>query len=121
VVAVPIETAVRYKVPLIAIIYNNNCWGSCNFSRNAPRSMQLHLFQENLRYDKVAEGLGARGEYVHTPEGFRAALQRAYDTAVKESLPTVINCQGHRLFSQASAYQPGTMFNPEPGIGALMH
>jgi thiamine pyrophosphate-dependent acetolactate synthase large subunit-like protein len=116
-----IETAVRYKVPLIAIIYNNNCWGSYNFSRNAPKSMQLHLFQENLRYDKVAEALGARGEYVQTPEDFRAALKRAYDTAAKESLPTVINCQGHRLFSQASAYPPGTMFNPEPGVGALMH
>jgi thiamine pyrophosphate-dependent acetolactate synthase large subunit-like protein len=116
-----IETAVRYKVPLIAIIYNNNCWGSYNFSRNAPKSMQLHLFQENLRYDKVAEGLGARGEYVHTSEDFRAALQRAYDTAAKESLPTVINCQGHRLFSQAGVYPPGTMFNPEPGVGALMH
>lgn len=116
-----VETAVRYKVPLISIIYNNNCWGSYNFSRNTPRSMHLHLFQENLRYDKVAEGLGARGEYVQTPEGFRAALQRAYDTAAKESLPTVINCQGHRLFSQASAYPPGTMFNPEPGVGALMH
>ena len=70
-----IETAVRYKVPLISIIYNNNCWGSYNFSRNAPKSMHLHLFQENMRYDKVAEGFGARGEYVHTPEGIPRRLE----------------------------------------------
>jgi thiamine pyrophosphate-dependent acetolactate synthase large subunit-like protein len=34
----------------------------------------MYLFQESPRYDKMAEGLGARGEYVQTPEELRAAL-----------------------------------------------
>ena len=38
----------------------------------------MHLFQENLRYDKLAEALGGHGEYVTTPGEFRPALERAY-------------------------------------------
>jgi thiamine pyrophosphate-dependent acetolactate synthase large subunit-like protein len=60
--------------------------------------MSIHLFQENLRYDKVAEALGAHGEYVTRPEDFRAALKRCYDVAVKESRPSVINCQAKKEF-----------------------
>ena len=39
----------------------------------------MYLFQENLRYDKIAEALGARGEYVKTPAELTAALQRIND------------------------------------------
>ena len=31
--------------------------------------MPIHLFQENLRYDKLAEALGGYGEYVTKPGG----------------------------------------------------
>ena len=41
----------------------------------SARSMHLYLFQENLRYDKMAEGLGARGEYVRTPEELRRGAE----------------------------------------------
>ena len=40
--------------------------------------MHMYMFQENLRYDKIAESLGTRGEYVRTPEELRAALKRSY-------------------------------------------
>ena len=53
-----------------------------NSVRNAVGPM--YLFQENLRYDKMAEGLGARGEYVSAPQDLRPALKRAYDAASKE-------------------------------------
>ena len=43
----------------------------------SPRSVHLHLFQENIRYDRIAENLGAFGAYVRTPEELRAALQQA--------------------------------------------
>jgi thiamine pyrophosphate-dependent acetolactate synthase large subunit-like protein len=116
-----IETAVKYKIPLVAIISNNNCWGTFPVARATPKAVHIHLLQENLRYDKVAEAIGARGEYVHTPDEFRAALQRSYDAAERESACSVINCQSARLFSVGSAYPPGQMFNPEPGVGALFH
>jgi thiamine pyrophosphate-dependent acetolactate synthase large subunit-like protein len=116
-----IETAVKYRIPLVAIISNNNCWGTFPVARATPRAVHIHLLQENLRYDKIAEAIGARGEYVHTPDEFRAALQRSYDAAAKEGACSVINCQSARLFSVGSAYPPGQLFNPEPGVGALFH
>ncbi len=81
----------------------------------------MYLFQENLRYDKMAENLGVRGEYVSTPEDLRAALKRSYDAAAKQGYSTLINCQGIREFNLAEQYPPGLDFSPEPGVGAIRH
>jgi thiamine pyrophosphate-dependent acetolactate synthase large subunit-like protein len=83
--------------------------------------MHLYMFQENLRYDTMAEQLGVRGEYVRTPEQLRAALKRSYDAAAKLGYSTLINCQGIADFNLASAYPPGLDFSPEPGVGAIKH
>jgi len=117
-----VETAVKYKIPLITVVYNNNAWGTFAAAQSSPRSVHLHLFQENLRYDKVAEGLGCHGEYARTPEEFRAALRRAYDIASKESLPTLINAQAIKEFTEASKYPPGQLWGgSEPNIVGGMH
>jgi len=81
----------------------------------------MYIFQENLRYDKMAEGLGVRGEYVQTPEEFREALKRSYQVAAKESVSTLINCQALKEFTSAKDYPPGNAMNPEPGCGAVAH
>ena len=62
-----LDTAAKYKLPVIAVIYNNDCWGMWPNAVSSARSMHLYLFQQNLRYDQMAEGLGARGEYVRMP------------------------------------------------------
>jgi thiamine pyrophosphate-dependent acetolactate synthase large subunit-like protein len=116
-----LETAAKYKIPVVAIVYNNNCWGTWTLARTTPRATQVHLFQEELRYDRVAEAYGARGEYVNTPEAFRAALQRAYDAAARDRTSTLINCQGHRMFSVGRAYPPGGVGDPEPGVAGHHH
>ena len=43
-----------------------------------PHALMMHLFPENLRYDKAAEALGGHGEAVTRPEGFRPAAEPAY-------------------------------------------
>ncbi|MGC4027896.1 MAG: thiamine pyrophosphate-binding protein [Steroidobacteraceae bacterium] len=116
-----IDTAQKYRIPIITLVYNNDCWGSFGTAAATPRATHLHLFQEKVRYDKMAEALGARGAYVHTPEQLRAALQAAYDEAVRDKTSTVINCQGLRDFSIASKFPNTLGFSPEPGVGALMH
>ena len=116
-----LDTAGKYKIPVIAIIYNNNSWGMWPSAIRSARSMHMYLFQENLRYDKLAEGLGARGEYVRTPEEFRAALDRSYKVAKNESVSTVINVQALKEFTSAREYPPGVSLNPEPGVGAFTH
>ncbi len=83
--------------------------------------MHMYLFQEDLRYDKMAEHLGTRGEYVRTPEELRAALKRSYDAAAKRGHSTLINCRGIADFNLANAYPPGLGFSPEPGVGAIKH
>jgi len=116
-----LDTAAKYKLPVIGVIYNNDCWGMWPSAVSSARSMHLYLFQQNLRYDQMAEGLGARGEYVRTPEELREALKRSYAAATKESLSTLINCQGMKDFTSARKYPPGVALNPEPGCGAVAH
>ncbi|HEY4308746.1 MAG TPA: thiamine pyrophosphate-binding protein [Pirellulales bacterium] len=116
-----LDTAAKYKLPVIGVIYNNDCWGMWPSAVSSARSMHLYLFQQHLRYDKMAEGLGARGEYVRTPEELREALHRSYASATKENLSTLINCQGMKEFTSAKNYPPGVSLNPEPGCGAVAH
>ncbi len=112
------ETLAKYRLPVIVIVYNNDCWGTWAdfkpFIKGRP-SEQIHLFQEKLRYDKVGEGLGAHGEYVTKPEGFLPALERSYRIAVNESLPSVINCQGKKEFYLKEQYPPGLPAIPARG------
>ena len=91
-----------------------------NAARSA-RSLQMYLFQEHLRYDQMAQGLGANGVYVSTPEDFRAALARAYKLARDEKVSSLINCQAIKEFTSPRDYPPGISLNAEPGVGAVAH
>ena len=114
-----LDTCAKYKLPVICVVYNNNSWAADRNSHS--RSAHLYQFQDNVRYDKIAELLGARGEYVRTPQQLQAALERSYDAAAHEQLSTLINCQGLREFSDGTLYPPPLFFPPEPGVGAVMH
>jgi thiamine pyrophosphate-dependent acetolactate synthase large subunit-like protein len=116
-----LETATKYRIPMIAVVYNNNSWGVWPAAARSPQAMHMYLFQENLRYDKLAEGLGARGEYVRTPEQLRDALGRSYKIAENERVSTLINCQALKEFSSARDYPPGLPRLVEPGVGSYMH
>jgi thiamine pyrophosphate-dependent acetolactate synthase large subunit-like protein len=112
-----LETMSKYRMPVVMIVYNNNAWGV----QGGGRSAHLYLFQENLRYDKIAEALGARGEYVTRPEEFLPALKRSYQIAAQEKVSTVINCQAKREFHQRAQYPPGFLGKVEPGCMAYDH
>jgi thiamine pyrophosphate-dependent acetolactate synthase large subunit-like protein len=116
-----LETASKYRMPIIVIVYNNNAWGTWTGNSRSPVTLSLHLFQENVRYDKVAEGLGAHGEYVTKPTDFRAALERCYQTAVKESRPSLINCQAKKEFWVKQQFEPGFLGTVEPGCMSYNH
>ncbi len=115
------DTFAKYRIPAIMTVYNNNAWGIYDLG-NTPRSKHLYLFQENLRYDKIAEGLGCRGEYVKTPAEYTAALQRSYDAAVKDRLSTIINCQSMKEFGSPADFPPGRApSGGDPGVGSYRH
>lgn len=119
--AMEMDTLAKYRLPVIVIVYNNNAWGTWTGSRGNSKTLSIHLFQENLRYDKVGEALGAHGEYVTKPEEFRAALKRCYDIAVKESRPSVINCQAKKEFWLRDQFPPGSLGKVEPGCMSYYH
>jgi thiamine pyrophosphate-dependent acetolactate synthase large subunit-like protein len=119
--ALELETAAKYRMPMIVIVYNNNAWGTWSGNARNPVTGSLHLFQENLRYEKIGEALGAHGEYVTTPQEFTPALQRCYDIAVKERRPSVINCQAKKEFWVKSQYEPGFLGTVEPGCMSYNH
>ncbi|MEZ5551481.1 MAG: thiamine pyrophosphate-binding protein [Pseudomonadales bacterium] len=116
-----LDTANKYGVPMIVIIYNNDCWGTYGVTERTPQATHMYLFQKGLRYDRMAEGLGVRGEYITTPEEFTMALTRAYDHAAREGKSTVLNCQGIKEFGNGRAYPPGPAWPVEPGRGAITH
>lgn len=119
--AMELETLSKYRMPVIVIVYNNNAWGTWTGNRRNPVSLSLHLFQENVRYDKVGEALGAHGEYVTRPEEFSPALERCYQIAVRESRPSVINCQAKKEFWIKEQFPPGFLGTVEPGCMSYNH
>ncbi len=119
--AMEIDTMAKHRLPVVIIVYNNNAWGTWVQAADQPLALPIHLFQENLRYDKLAEALGGHGEYVTTPAQFRPALERAYDVAEKERRPALINCQGKKEFWDRTKFPPGSLGKIEPGCMAYYH
>jgi thiamine pyrophosphate-dependent acetolactate synthase large subunit-like protein len=113
-----LETLAKYGLSAIIVIYNNNASGSWTKARHTARALPVHLYQENLRYDKIAEALGAHGEYVRRPHELRPALERAYTTAAIHRRPAVINCQGRKEFWTSP---PGILPKVEPGCTAYYY
>ncbi len=84
-----IDTAMRYKLPFVAVIGNDARW-------NAEYQIQLKAYgPERLvgcellptRYDLVAAAFGAYGEHVSTAAALPAAIARAHASR----LPAVLN------------------------------
>ena len=83
--------------------------------------MHMYLFQENLRYDKMAEGLGARGEYVRTAGRIPRRAEAQLRDRCQGEVSTLINVQALKEFTSGKDYPPGIALPPEPGVGAFAH
>ena len=119
--AMELETLSKYRLPVVLIVYNNNAWGTWSGQANNTVGLPVHLFQENLRYDKVGEALGAHGEYVTKAVEMRPALERAYQVAIDESRPSIINVQAKKEFWLRDQYPPGFLGKVEPGVMSYYH
>lgn len=93
-------TANAYKVPILAIVFNNQCWGA---SRQSVRNMypdgfasRAHNFPGvNLSpspdYAGVAKACGAYAETVEEPGEVEPALVRAMSVVRKEKRQALLN------------------------------
>lgn len=87
--AMEFDTALRYNLPIIAIVGNDARW-------NAEHQLQIQNYGEGRtigcellpsRYDKMIEGLGGHGEFVQHPDDLIPAVERA----LASGLPACIN------------------------------
>src|SRR5262249_32588623 len=73
-----INTAVRLKIPLVAIVLNNSAHGAEKFQQQKffeERYIGVDL--DNPRFDKLAEVCGARGYYVSRPDEIADTVKAA--------------------------------------------
>jgi thiamine pyrophosphate-dependent acetolactate synthase large subunit-like protein len=83
--AMEIHTAVRHHVPVVVVISNNGGWtAEAPWTRPGPKPGRN---LGHARYDRVAQELGAHGEFVEKPHEIRGALERAYASGK----PAVVN------------------------------
>jgi len=76
------DTMVRHNIPVVSVVGNNRAWMPIG---EGDRALARGLGW--ARYDKVAEALGAHGEFVERPDEIRPALERAFACG----LPAVVN------------------------------
>jgi thiamine pyrophosphate-dependent acetolactate synthase large subunit-like protein len=79
--AMEIDTAVRHRIPVIVVISNNGGWTADPQGTKPGRNLGF------TRYDRVAQDLGAHGEFVDKPHEIRGALERAQASGK----PAVVN------------------------------
>ncbi len=93
------ETAAKYKLPLVAVLWNNSSWG--------PSFEQMPILKGRtdpfdmlpcIRYDRIFAELGCHGEHVEKPEDVRPALERALNAGK----PAVVNVIGDKRIGHPS-------------------
>jgi thiamine pyrophosphate-dependent acetolactate synthase large subunit-like protein len=87
-VGMDIETAVRCKIGILTIVFNNGVMAG---ERRGLEFSEIHHNALDLggNYSQVAAGLGAWTERIEQPGDFRAAAQRAID-ATRTGRPALI-------------------------------
>lgn len=100
--AMEIDTAVRHNIPVVVVISNNGGW-------TANTSWQLPLPKPgrtlgHTRYDRMAETLGAHGEFVEKPDQIRPALERAFASGRPAVVNVITDDQARAQTVRFSAY-----------------
>jgi acetolactate synthase-1/2/3 large subunit len=87
------ETAARYKLPIVAVLWNNSSWGPSfdQMPRLKGRTEPFDMLPD-IRYDRLFAELGCHGEHVEKPAEIRPALERAFSSGK----PSVVNVIGDK-------------------------
>jgi acetolactate synthase-1/2/3 large subunit len=93
-----IDTAVRHNIPIIAVISNNGGWTADPQQNKPGRNLGY------TRYDKVAQDVGAHGEYVDKPDEIRPALERAWASGKPSVVNVITDWKARATTVRFSAY-----------------
>jgi thiamine pyrophosphate-dependent acetolactate synthase large subunit-like protein len=83
-----LDTARRYRLPVITLIHNNAAWGIIRAGQKKQFDFELGTSLAETNYAAIATGFGCHGETVKTPEEVAPAIARA----IASGLPAVIDC-----------------------------
>ncbi|MBL4826866.1 MAG: thiamine pyrophosphate-binding protein [Spongiibacteraceae bacterium] len=76
-----LETAVRKKLPIVTVVASDYAWGlevGCWRKQVGPDSPETEAhWGKQVRFDVIAKGFGAYGEYVEREEDIGPAVERA--------------------------------------------
>jgi len=98
-----IETALRYKLPIVYFVNNNSTWMAGLYEMYYKGQAQSWNFMPNNRYDKMFEALGAHAELVTEPEQIRPAIQRAFESGKTSVINAVTDNRVPNPFIMADA------------------
>jgi acetolactate synthase-1/2/3 large subunit len=83
-----LESLVRHKLPVVCLVGNNGIWG---LEKHPMRGLYGYdvaaELRPGIRYDRMMESFGGRGELVEDPDEIAPALKRAFDSGE----PTLVN------------------------------
>jgi acetolactate synthase-1/2/3 large subunit len=83
-----LESFVRHKLPIVAVVGNNGIWGLEKHPMRALYGYDVAAdLQPGLRYDQMMEAFGGRGAFVTDPDDLAPALKNALDSGE----PTLVN------------------------------
>lgn len=94
-----LETARRYRLPIVVVLWNNSSWGSAFEEMPAlkGRTDPFDMLPE-LRYDRIAALMDCHGEFVIRPDALRGALERA----LRSGKTALVNVIGDRRVGHPS-------------------
>ena len=106
------ETAVRHKLPFVAVVCNDQGWGMTkhqmwiSFGKDKPtRGVELPL----TPFHELANVLGGYGEYVDDPLNLRSAIENGF----KSGLPSIINVKTDPEAISRATYALTDMMTPK--------
>ena len=77
-----LETAVRKRLPIVIVVNSDGAWGMEHpgFHEEFGPDRDVEVRWGEVRFDKIAEGFGAHGEYVDRTDDIAPAVKRALDS-----------------------------------------
>ncbi len=80
-----LETAVRHKIAVISIIFNDGCYNAERLPRLEGKNVGIEF--DNPDFVKLAESFGACGAHISRSEDILPALRRL----IKEGIPGILD------------------------------
>lgn len=93
-----LETAARYKLNIIVVVFNDSCWGMyLPFGEQVYKNPNFGIHLSNLDFAAIARGFGCHGETVRTLTELKPAFGRAKAAGKPAVIDVAVNFAQHPM------------------------